>query len=311
MAAAAALLKPYRSSRIVHSPPSAHPEKDRQIPMKSRTVVESTRAVLNHLALVLGVSAGLLTGHSLGATPTDELGIIHVNFDTSTRIGLAGPIGGNGATWNQCLGTQGLTAGGLLDANGASTTVGFSCDASCLDAWGNPDLKMLTASAFSFAAGSPVNLVINGLKPGTKYTLYLASYYPNEFGGKSLFSTTNTTTTTGTQVADNGGLAGKSYRWFQGVNYVRFDHIVPDSSSCIRVTAVGDSSISPQRGYISGFQLVEDPTAATSPYAAWISSFDFSAYSNPDLTLAGDPDGDMLTNLEEFQMAVGQTFFHI
>ena len=259
---------------------------------------------MKHLALALGVSAGLLAGPSLAAAATDDLGIIHVNFDTSLRTGLAGPIGGGGATWNQCLGTQGLTATGLLDANGAPTTVGFSCNASCLDPWGNPDLKMLTAAAFSFAAGSPVNLVINGLKPGIKHTLYLASYYPNEFGGKSVFSTTNATTTTGTQIADNGGLAGKSYRWFQGVNYVRFDNIEPDSSNHINITVVGDSSIIPKRGYLSGFQLVEDPTAATCPYAAWISSFDFSAFTNPDLTLAGDPDGDLLTNLEEFKMGL-------
>jgi hypothetical protein len=42
--------------------------------------------------------------------------------------------------------------------------------------------------------------------------------------------------------------------------------------------------------------------AAASPFAAWISGFDFAAFANPDLTAAGDPDGDGQSNLKEFAL---------
>ena len=229
-----------------------------------------------------------------------QWGWINVNFDTEARTGLVGPAGGAGATWNEQLGTAGLTGGSLLDASGVATSVGFTCNATNVDPWGSPSLKMLTAAAFSFAK-EPVNLVISGLKPGMKYVLYVASYYPYELGGRSLFSTGNPTTTQGTQIADNGGPEGKSDRWSRGVNYVRFENIQPDSGNCITITMASDST-SGIRASLSGFQLVEDPTAPTCPYAAWIAGFDFSAVTNPDLALDGDPDGDLLTNMEEFKM---------
>ena len=37
-----------------------------------------------------------------------------------------------------------------------------------------------------------------------------------------------------------------------------------------------------------------------SPYDTWIAGFDFSAYTSPDLTATGNPDGDAFTNLQEF-----------
>ena len=69
--------------------------------------------------------------------------VIQVNIDTETRIGLAGPAGNLGATWNQVLGQPPLTASGLLDSAGAASTVGFTCDASNVDTWGEPALRLL------------------------------------------------------------------------------------------------------------------------------------------------------------------------
>lgn len=232
-------------------------------------------------------------------------GWINVNFDTETRTGLAGPAGGAGSTWNQRIGTAGLTAEGLLDASGVATSVGLACNASNVDPWGSPDLAMLTSAAFSFS-NEPVNLVVSGLKPGRKYVLYLASYYPYELGGRSLFSTTNTTSTLGTQIADTGGPEGKSYRWIRGVNYVRFDNIVPDAANCITITMNADTA-SGKRAYLSGFQLIEDPTAPACPYAQWLAGFDFSGFANPDTALDGDPDGDMFSNIDEFLMGLNPT----
>ena len=36
------------------------------------------------------------------------------------------------------------------------------------------------------------------------------------------------------------------------------------------------------------------------PFTEWIATFDFAAFTNPDLTAAGDPDGDGITNIVEF-----------
>ena len=105
-------------------------------------------ASINHHALVLGVGAGVLVLAAPVATATElvdsQWGWINVNIDTQSQTGLAGPAGGAGMTWNECIGTAGLTKSGLLDSSGVATTVGFTCNASNVDPWGNPTLKLLS-----------------------------------------------------------------------------------------------------------------------------------------------------------------------
>jgi autotransporter-associated beta strand protein len=48
--------------------------------------------------------------------------------------------------------------------------------------------------------------------------------------------------------------------------------------------------------YVTG---ISGGTPAT-PYDTWLAGFDFSAYTSPDLTATGNPDGDAHTNLQEF-----------
>ena len=209
--------------------------------------------------------------YSVTVVLVPPVALIQVNLDTATRSGLTGPASSSGATWNQVLGP--LAAAGLLDASAATTSVGFSCDAGNLNTWGAPALKMLTGGAYQSQWNSPASLVISGLPPGKHPALYLASFYPNELGGKSLFSTTNQTTTAGTQIADNGGLNGNATTWVRGVNYVRFDDLVADSSNKITITMVGDSGTDEKRAYLSGFQLVYDgPLAPLNLSAAPIKS---------------------------------------
>lgn len=188
--------------------------------------------------------------------PPSEM--IHVSLDTEARTGLTGPAGGAGKSWNQVLGPAPLAANNLLDSSGAATSVGFTCDAGDVNCWGEPPLTMLTGGTFQWDWDNPAAVVISGLTAGQHYTLYLASFHPNELGGNSLFSTANPTTTTGTQVADNGGPDGNGSTWVQGVNYVRFDAVEPDSNNSIVVDMVGDSGTNEQRAYLSGFQLVYD-----------------------------------------------------
>ena len=186
---------------------------------------------------------------------------INVNIDTVARTGLVGPAGGANATWNQQLGASGLTANGLLDANGAATTVGFSCSAGSVDPWGLPNLTLLTAGAFNFGANTPATLVINGLPTGRKFDLYIASYYPNEDGSKGVFSTTSLTTSVGTQSYDNGGPNGNASTWVRGTNYVLFQNLVPDASRKITLTFV--SGLPNYRAMVNGFQVVDVTYAPT------------------------------------------------
>jgi len=41
---------------------------------------------------------------------------------------------------------------------------------------------------------------------------------------------------------------------------------------------------------------------AITPYAAWLAGYNFAAFTNPDLTATGDPDGDGLGNFREFAL---------
>ncbi len=190
---------------------------------------------------------------------------VNVNIDTAERINLTGPVGGLGTTWNQTNQT-GMTA--LLDAAGAATTVGFSTTAGGVDVWNVASpLTMLTAAALNFGQNTPSDLRLTGLPTGRKYDLYIASYYPNEAGGKSQFTTTNVTTTVGTQFCDNaGGNAGGGNQstWAQGANFVRFANMQPSPAGNITVTYIsGDNAF---RSMVNGFQLVDiGPVAAPAP----------------------------------------------
>jgi hypothetical protein len=183
---------------------------------------------------------------------------IQVNLDVTARAGLEGPTNVPGTVWNQHLGLAALTANGLLDATGAVSSVGFSCDASHVFGWGVPPLTVLASAAFRWGANDAYTLTINGVPFGRKYDLFLVSFHPNEDGGKALFSTANTTDTTSPQTVDNGGAGGNASTWVEGVNYANFINIEANESGDIITTIDGDDTGgNRRRAYLSGFQLVE------------------------------------------------------
>lgn len=53
---------------------------------------------------------------------------------------------------------------------------------------------------------------------------------------------------------------------------------------------------------IGSFGSVQINTDMTNSYATWLSGFDFSNFTNPDLTKSGDPDGDGQNNFAEFAL---------
>jgi hypothetical protein len=53
---------------------------------------------------------------------------------------------------------------------------------------------------------------------------------------------------------------------------------------------------------IAAFGSVVISTDLTDSYATWLSGFDFSSFTSPNLTQSGDPDGDGLSNFSEFAL---------
>ena len=52
----------------------------------------------------------------------------------------------------------------------------------------------------------------------------------------------------------------------------------------------------------AGFGSVQVTSAAITGFTEWIAAFDFSGFTNPDLSKSGDPDGDGKNNLQEFAL---------
>ena len=53
---------------------------------------------------------------------------------------------------------------------------------------------------------------------------------------------------------------------------------------------------------LASFGSVQITTDLTASYTTWLSGFDFTAFTNPDLTKSGDPDGDGRNNFAEFAL---------
>ena len=53
---------------------------------------------------------------------------------------------------------------------------------------------------------------------------------------------------------------------------------------------------------VAPFGAVQITPITGTPFTSWISGHDFSAFANPDLTTAGDPDGDGESNFSEFAL---------
>lgn len=77
------------------------------------------------------------------------------------------------------------------------------------------------------------------------------------------------------------------------------------SNNANKVVQYGFQTVGPNvvPGQEASFgSVVITSTAVTSAYQTWIDSFDFSGFTNPDLTQTGDPEKDGKTNIEEFAL---------
>ena len=220
---------------------------------------------------------------------------LNVNFDNVTRSGLEGPVGGQGTTWNTIPLAAGTTSS-LLDSSNAATTVGVTRSTGG-DTWNVPPLAMLIAGLY-VGNGSTGTVAITGLTAGMKYDLYIGCYYKNG-GSKARFATTNTTTTVGDQLCDNGGPNGNGATWVRGVNYAAFFNMEPDANNTITFTVTGNGTY----GMVNGLQLVEAGSPPVSDYSTWAST------NAPGQTPDQDHDNDGVENgIEYFMGQTGSSF---
>ena len=198
--------------------------------------------------LSLFTCAALLAGTvSLNAAT-----VINVNFGAAkTEADLIGPIGTTGETWNQNGNTKSGTD--LTDFAGGATTIDWSISGSFNNGdWGSSSTLEMLESAFWLQDSNVRTLTISGLDSDKKYHLYIASFDQNSWTNTPMsFSTTNATTTVGSQVAAN--TVGNA--WTLDNNYVLFEDLVANGSSQIAIDGVRVSG--GLYGMWNGFQLVE------------------------------------------------------
>ena len=209
-------------------------------------------SVLATLALAQAASAVTINYSVEGGSPPTA----------TTLFGPNGVAAGT-ETWNQS-GAQTVT--GLLDAAGATTGVNLNWAVSSnpgVDDWGvGGPLPLLKYSARDFAtgAGNFITMTLSGLTIGDTYDVWVASgrHSATVTGG---WTTTNTTSTVGTQLIDNSALNNPGANWVQGNNYVFFDNVVVNGGGQLVVTGVSTGGT---RLPFSGFQIaqVPEPSAA-------------------------------------------------
>lgn len=187
--------------------------------MKRRTVCLAVMAVF---ALSASANAQLVINVNMYASNGGNQNPQDANI-------LDGPGGGLGEVWNQ-FNTK--TGSDLLDAAGATTSVGFSNNVGTGWAWSNPDLKLVLAGRAQFGKGADFTHTVNGLTPGSLYDVWIASYAHNTTAYERAageWSTTNPTTTVGVQIIDcrdpNNRIGDQ---WVYGVNYVQFENVEAD-----------------------------------------------------------------------------------
>jgi hypothetical protein len=223
---------------------------------------------------------------------------VYVTMDNSLRSGLVGPAGGSGQSWNQRLAGVATFGTNLLDASGPVSTVDYTTSGTSWggpDPWGNPSLDLIKAGLRNFDT-SPTNsqqLVITNV-PAGKYDLYIASALcDSNQKSKGEWSTTNVTSTVGSQSCDNTANVNGT-TWVRGNNYVLFKDVAPNSSGSITVNG---KSLDGYRLPLNGFQLVQ------TDYVTWVSGYLPDDISDP----TADFDGDGLTNHKEYAFGLDPT----
>ena len=231
---------------------------------------------------------------------------VHIAADTAvTSTNLSGPNGvlAGVETWNLPVsaGETLLTQSNLLDSVGATTGVGVNFSLiGGPDDWGlNSPLKLLWRSGrvFSNAEGNSGSFSISGLTADTYYDLWIASAHING-SGIGTWSTLNTNSTGASVGVNNTDASGNGSTWVAGVNYVRFQNVKVNVSGNITMTVMNAVGASDSRVGFNGFQLIPVAAPLATDYDDWMDGF--PSITGADRLSTADPDGDGLTNQEEY-----------
>jgi hypothetical protein len=214
-----------------------------------------------------------LAAIALGAGSFASAALINVNFHNvgggpEVESTLDGPLGGAASTWNQSSATSGTD---VLDSTGTATVVDWSIDTSLAEndtfSWPDPLRRMQVGSFANFDKGQDATLTISGLTAGELYNIAIASTRLRTEGTEyshGFFSTTNTTTSASSQLAD-GLTSINGDAWILGVNYVLFENVEADGSGVISFLADATDADelfagSPAyRLHVNGFQIAPVP----------------------------------------------------
>ena len=212
---------------------------------------------------ILGMAFAMVVVSVLALTSANAATIINANFASSDPGSLVGPAGGSGETWNNSIAatvnvsTWSQTP--LLDSTGDTTGIGYTMHNSGhgLTAQGSTTTLSMLRNAV-YIGQDATTLTITGLNSASAYDIYIAGFSSNYPSGAN-FSTSNTTSTLGTQTyLSNAG--DQSSAWVQGQNYVLFEDVVPDGSDTIVINSTQVEIYT----FFSGFQVVESvPEPAT------------------------------------------------
>ena len=201
-----------------------------------------------------------------------------------------------------------LAGNNLILGNAGSSALSITSDG---DGVGSPSLLTdgdlrapqtggplgITGGSITYDLGSGANGVgydITGIRSlsawadGGRFKPKYAVSYSADGSNFTPLWTVNYSTATG-----NGADVSLAINSLHNVRYVKFDF-----------------SGGQQNGWVSYTELAVfgTSTAAADPFAGWINGLDWSAFTNPDKTATGDPDGDGMNNQQEFAFGLDPRF---
>ena len=220
------------------------------------------------------------------------------SFDPTARGSASQPApaayGGN--VWNDFGGDTGSS--NLLDSFGTASGIGLSWGPGAVSSpyndWnGLGTNRLLVSGRFLATTSYAAVFTLSGLNSSHKYGLYVASLHNTESNSIDFQAVGAASTVLHCQYASAAG-------WVAGQDYVYFADQVPAADGTLVVNAQRPGS-----GYFNGFQLVDLGGSASADYQAWAAGSFAAAFSDTDPT--HDPDGDGLTNQQEYAFGLDPT----
>ncbi|MCX6879992.1 MAG: fibronectin type III domain-containing protein [Verrucomicrobia bacterium] len=250
------------------------------------------------VSITVGTPAGpTVTNVNYGLASNASMnGIYSFDPGASGSASQPAPAAYGGNVWNDFGFPSEAGSSDLLDSFGASTGVGFSWGPGAVSSpyndWnGLGTNRLLVSGRFLTTTTYAPVFTLTGLNAGHKYDLYIASLHNTEVDSVDFQAVGAATAALHCQYVN-------ATAWVAGQNHVHFTDVAPAADGTLVVNAQR-----PGGGYLNGFQLVDLGVAGSADYLAWAASFtDFN-----DTAAGSDPDGDNMSNFEEYAFGLDPT----